>query len=208
MKCPYCGAEVQGKFCSYCGSELPKAQSITNVTDNSHTTIINNYYGYQNASQQNPEPNISEEDTDFYTEPEVQEETQKKPPASDPSLKWTLFWFVVFFPVGIIRMWKRKQFTKNLRILLTITFVLIFLAAPLSGNHSTSQSEVPTSQEYNIASPTPSSSPSPTPCEFDSMGDAFKQGFEDGLGNTTERKRILKESVDSIKESTDEILSE
>ncbi len=35
MKCPSCGAEVEGSKCSFCGSELPK-QPIN---------IINNYYG-------------------------------------------------------------------------------------------------------------------------------------------------------------------
>ncbi len=35
MKCPSCGAEVTGAFCSFCGSELPKEA----------VNIINNYYG-------------------------------------------------------------------------------------------------------------------------------------------------------------------
>lgn len=37
MKCPNCGAESQGKFCEYCGSEMP--QEKPNIT------ITNNYYG-------------------------------------------------------------------------------------------------------------------------------------------------------------------
>ena len=37
MKCPSCGAETQGKFCEYCGSEMPKENSTVNIT--------NNYYG-------------------------------------------------------------------------------------------------------------------------------------------------------------------
>lgn len=36
MKCPNCGASVEGKFCEYCGSRLE--------SDN-QTVIINNYYG-------------------------------------------------------------------------------------------------------------------------------------------------------------------
>ncbi len=35
MKCPNCGAESTGAFCSFCGSELPKPS----------VNIINNYYG-------------------------------------------------------------------------------------------------------------------------------------------------------------------
>lgn len=37
MKCPSCGAEAKGKFCEYCGSEMPQEQSTVNIT--------NNYYG-------------------------------------------------------------------------------------------------------------------------------------------------------------------
>ncbi len=35
MKCPNCGAEQSGSYCSFCGSELPKQP----------VNIINNYYG-------------------------------------------------------------------------------------------------------------------------------------------------------------------
>lgn len=34
MKCPSCGAETQGKFCEYCGSEMPKETSTVNITNN------------------------------------------------------------------------------------------------------------------------------------------------------------------------------
>lgn len=37
MKCPNCGAETHGKFCEYCGSEMPQEKSTVNIT--------NNYYG-------------------------------------------------------------------------------------------------------------------------------------------------------------------
>lgn len=43
MKCQNCGAEVKsGKFCEYCGCELPK--------DNPNVNITNNYYGNVNNS--------------------------------------------------------------------------------------------------------------------------------------------------------------
>lgn len=41
MKCPYCGAEATGRFCSYCGSELPKEKQ--NIHIEHKETIINNY---------------------------------------------------------------------------------------------------------------------------------------------------------------------
>ena len=37
MKCPSCGAETKGKFCEYCGSEMPQEKPTVNIT--------NNYYG-------------------------------------------------------------------------------------------------------------------------------------------------------------------
>lgn len=43
MKCPNCSAEVIGRFCPYCGSEMPKEKETVNITDN-RSTVINNYY--------------------------------------------------------------------------------------------------------------------------------------------------------------------
>lgn len=203
MKCPYCGAEVQGAFCSYCGSELPKAQSVTNVTDNSHTTIINNYYGYQNPTQDKSPSNATEKNINSTSEPHIQ-----KAPIIDHSLFWTLIWLLFFYPVGIFRMWKKKQFSLSLRIVLTALFILISVYVLGAGGQSSTQPDIPTSQEYNMAVPTPSRTPSPTPREFDSIEDAFKQGFEEGLGDTDDREQIIKESMENIKESTNEILSE
>lgn len=34
MKCPNCGAEAKGKFCEYCGSEMPKEKATINITNN------------------------------------------------------------------------------------------------------------------------------------------------------------------------------
>ena len=46
MKCPNCGAEVDGKFCEFCGSELQQS--------NASVSITNNYYG--SASPQHSSP--------------------------------------------------------------------------------------------------------------------------------------------------------
>lgn len=45
MKCTSCGAETQGKFCEFCGSELPQEKS--------NVTITNNYYGGTMPSEHN-----------------------------------------------------------------------------------------------------------------------------------------------------------
>ena len=46
MRCPYCYGETIGKICSYCGSELPQANS-------SQQKIVNNYYIQQPTSYEN-----------------------------------------------------------------------------------------------------------------------------------------------------------
>ena len=46
MKCPNCGAETKGKFCEYCGSEMPQEKVTVNIT--------NNYYG-DTAQQEHTE---------------------------------------------------------------------------------------------------------------------------------------------------------
>ena len=42
MICTHCGADVTGRFCSYCGSEMPKEPVQQNIT------IINNYNNSNN----------------------------------------------------------------------------------------------------------------------------------------------------------------
>ena len=46
MKCQNCGAEANGKFCEYCGSEMPQEKSSINIT--------NNYYN-SSAQQEHAE---------------------------------------------------------------------------------------------------------------------------------------------------------
>ena len=45
MKCPSCGAEAKGKFCEYCGSEMPQEKPTVNIT--------NNYYGGTTPQENN-----------------------------------------------------------------------------------------------------------------------------------------------------------
>ena len=43
MKCPHCGAEASGKYCSFCGSELPQVvPNEVNYQNNSNNTVYHN----------------------------------------------------------------------------------------------------------------------------------------------------------------------
>ena len=43
MKCKNCGAEANGRFCEYCGSEMPHPE-------NPHINVTNNYYYNNNPN--------------------------------------------------------------------------------------------------------------------------------------------------------------
>ena len=52
MKCPNCGADSSGKFCEYCGSELPYngPQSVQNSYKTENVTHVTNVY-YVNSKE-------------------------------------------------------------------------------------------------------------------------------------------------------------
>ena len=51
MKCPNCNAEATSAFCPYCGSEMPREKTTTNINDNS-SHVTNNYYYVQAPVQE------------------------------------------------------------------------------------------------------------------------------------------------------------
>ena len=60
MKCPNCNAEITGKFCEYCGSEMPKEQNQQNITGQ-NVTVINNYYNENLQDEEDAEEEPKEE---------------------------------------------------------------------------------------------------------------------------------------------------
>lgn len=59
MKCPNCNAEVTGRFCEYCGSEMPKEQPQQNISGQ-NVTVINNYYSTDSQDEEEIEEDIEE----------------------------------------------------------------------------------------------------------------------------------------------------
>lgn len=195
MKCPNCGAEVRGKFCEYCGSEMPRNETVTNINNNSKK-IINNYYNYIPG-----QPSASDVNPDNQNKPSSKSNYHY----SGPGI--TILWLIFFFPIGLIRMWTKKEFPKSVRIAITVFFALFIIYAMLSPRSDTGSNSAIT----HTPSPTPIATLEPTPesKNFDSLQDAFEEGFKDGLGDSVgDRQEDISESVESIKESIEYIFSE
>ena len=50
MRCPSCGANVNGAFCEYCDTKMPSEQVVTQ-TINAESVVVNNYYQADSAGQ-------------------------------------------------------------------------------------------------------------------------------------------------------------
>ncbi len=97
MQCPRCGAEAKGKFCEYCGSQMPRIAPETINHNNSHTTIINNYY---NMDGEEERPVSVPRQQPAYNPPEYHPPVSAAPePAAlavSPKSKYTAFFLCLF----------------------------------------------------------------------------------------------------------------
>jgi hypothetical protein len=206
MVCPHCGAQVSGRFCEYCGSEMPQEKTVKNV-NTSKRTVINNYYmDAPRPTNQNYNYNANAKYTPSH--PKVKMSKEHK------SMLITILWLIFFYPVGIVRIWTKKHFSKLVNITITVFFAIITLAIWSAPNSSESTGSANPNATY-IASPSPSPTVTPLPTivpspdSYESLEDAFKSGFEDGLGDSAdERIEDIEENIDSIKKSIKYIMSD
>lgn len=52
---------------------------------------------------------------------------------------WTIFFLIIFFPIGLFLMWKHAHFTKNVRVIISLFFLIIILCTACSSGSSSAQ---------------------------------------------------------------------
>lgn len=129
MKCPNCGAIVQGNICDYCRSEMPQEKANINIT--------NHYYG--DMYQQNT--NTSEGKFSKYG-------SNKK---GVPTWVWVLGWICIFpVPLTVLLLRKSDTRQKTKYGIIAIAW-LVYLVIGISGNSTnTDQLSETSSQIANV----------------------------------------------------------
>ena len=120
MKCPSCGAEAKGKFCEYCGSEMPKENVVINIT--------NNYYGGAEKQQSN----------------KVQDTTKSKPQNATKSKGkiskrtwWILGWIFIFpVPITILLLRNKKMKPAVKYSIIAVMWLLVFVIGITNNNEA------------------------------------------------------------------------
>lgn len=139
MKCPNCGAEAKGKFCEYCGSEMPKEKTTINIT--------NNYY-----------VNAEEKPKNDKTAKGTTKSKKKR------TWLWVLGWICIFpLPLTIL-MLRKKNMKPAVKYGIIAVAWLLFFAIGASGNTEAEEpvNTVPTYTEATQPASTVESTAEPT----------------------------------------------
>ncbi|MFJ7837825.1 excalibur calcium-binding domain-containing protein [Lysinibacillus sphaericus] len=62
---------------------------------------------------------------------------------------WTIFFLIIFFPVGLFLMWKHSHFTKGTRVIITLFFLLIMFISSCGTNRAKEDELLKKEQELN-----------------------------------------------------------
>ena len=141
MKCPNCGAEAKGKFCEFCGSELPKEKATINIT--------NNYYVNAEEKPRSKSNNRASTTT----------KSKKK-----RTWLWVLGWICIFpLPLTILLL-RKKNMKPAVKYGIIAVAWLLFFAIGSSGNSETEapSSTVPSHTEAVELAPTEEITTEPT----------------------------------------------
>ena len=141
MKCPNCGAEAKGKFCEFCGSELPKEKATINIT--------NNYYVIAEEKPRSKSNNRASTTT----------KSKKK-----RTWLWVLGWICIFpLPLTILLL-RKKNMKPAVKYGIIAVAWLLFFAIGSSGNSETEapSSTVPSHTEAVELAPTEEITTEPT----------------------------------------------
>lgn len=128
MKCPNCGAESTGKYCDYCGSEMPRIAPETVNNDNSNTTIINNYY------QSSSFPIRQSENKQSF-------DARPKPKIPFWKKTWFIVLMCILMPyIGVFFLWAAKK-PSNVIGRILITIVLVFFSIGIFASNDGKESK-------------------------------------------------------------------
>lgn len=128
MKCPSCGAETTGKFCEFCGSEMPKEKS-----GNTTINITNNYY-----TEEKPRQSANR-----------QPQRRQKPKKKRKTWLWVLGWICIFpLPLTILLL-RKKDMKPALKYGIIAVAWIIYLLIGLGGNSSDSKKSETVSSPVN-----------------------------------------------------------
>lgn len=176
MKCPSCGAETNGKFCEYCGSELPKDKVNVGVCPkcgNSNITFKRERVG--TATQQTSRKNVigtgrtgqSVSQTAYRTVGLCQNCGHTWNPNAGNSGSgrktwlWVLGWICIF-PVPLtILMLRKKDIKPAVKYGIIAAAWLLFFVIGMSGNSETDVPQVDTPSQTDsvqVAQPTENTS--------------------------------------------------
>lgn len=114
MRCENCGAEViEGRFCNYCGSELPKEENVSIKGNNNTVNTINNYYS-------------PKEERNKYVEPELIEFVPKDDSFLKREVRLYIFISVLLLLVYIAYSLIIGHFSIGLTLIVIVIFVYLY----------------------------------------------------------------------------------